>query len=183
VLECHWQGQTVGKRMVGIRVVSAQGVPIGFGAAALRNLLRVVDILPGIYLVGAASVLRDARGRRLGDMAADTVVVRTRRAELPSAIVASHDRYNSFAHDAKLAHVTRTISAPERDAMLGLAFRRELLPLPVRHALFSKLARHLEQRLAVPRPAYLSEERFVLNLTAVALQRDDYPREGAKRHD
>ena len=53
--------------------------------------------------------------------------------------------------------------------MIDLSLRRESLPLAVRHALFSKLARHLEQRLAVERPAIFSEERFVLNLTAVAL--------------
>ena len=54
--------------------------------------------------------------------------------------------------------------------MLRLAARREQLPLPVRYELFAKLARHLERRLELPRPAILSEERFVLNLLEVALQ-------------
>jgi hypothetical protein len=56
--------------------------------------------------------------------------------------------------------------------MLGLFLRREQLPLPVRHALFAKLANHLERRLGVARPAYFSEERFVLNLASIALSRD-----------
>lgn len=175
VLEWRWDGQTVGKRVLRIRVLGASGVPIGFGQAALRNLLRVLDILPGAYLVGAVSVLCDARARRFGDMAADSVVVRTRRSERPAEIIAPGDRYNSFASAPWLAQAARTITAPERDAMLGLAFRRERLPLSVRHELFAKLARHLEQRLALQRPEYLSDERFVLNVAAALLRRDDDP--------
>lgn len=173
--EWRWDGQTFGKRVLRIRVLSAGGVPIGFGQAALRNLLRVLDILPGAYLLGAVCVLSDARARRFGDMAADSVVVRTRRSERPAEIVAPSDRYNSFVNVPWLTHAARTITAPERDAMLGLAFRRERLPLSVRHELFAKLARHLERRLEVQRPEYLSDERFVLNVTAALLQREPGP--------
>ena len=170
--EWRWDGQTVGKRVLRVRVLHAGGVPISFAQAALRNLVRLLDILPGAYLVGAVCVLSDARARRFGDMAADTVVVRTRRSERPAEIVAPNDRYNSFVSVPWLAHAARTITAPERDAMLGLAFRRESLPLVVRHELFAKLARHLEQRLDVQRPEYLSDERFVLNVTAALLSRE-----------
>jgi uncharacterized RDD family membrane protein YckC len=173
VLEWRWHGQTVGKRLVGLRVLSSRGTPIGFAQAAVRNLLRLVDLLPAGYLVGAISVLCDVQARRLGDIAADTVVVRVRRSERPAPMVTAADRYNSFARDPGLIHAARSITAPERDAMLGLAMRRERLPLPVRHALFAKLAGHLERRLGILRPAYFSEERFVLNVTAVALERSE----------
>lgn len=172
-LEWRWNGQTVGKRLVGVRVLSSHGTAITFAQAAVRNLLRLFDILPAAYLVGAASVLMHPRARRFGDIAADTVVVRTRRSERPAAIVAPQDRYNSFARDPRVAYAARRITAPERDTMLALALRREQLPLAVRHQLFVKLARHLEQRLGVTRPEYFSEERFVLNVTAVALQPDE----------
>ncbi len=168
-LEWGFDGQTLGKRAVGIRVLALTGTPITFVQAAVRNLVRVVDILPAIYGVGAWSALLDPSARRLGDIAAGTVVVRVRRSPRPSAVMAPVDRYNSFIHDEGVAHAVRRITPPERDAMIGLAVRRESLPLPVRYALFAKLAAHLEQRLGITRPDYFSEERFVLNLAAIAL--------------
>ncbi|HEY2732485.1 MAG TPA: RDD family protein [Polyangiales bacterium] len=173
LFEWHRHGQTVGKRVVGLRVLSSVGTPITFGQAAVRNLLRTIDMLPGAYLVGGVSALCDRRGRRFGDVVADTVVVRTRRSERPAAMVAPSDRYNSFASDPAIAHAARAVTAPERDAMLGLVLRREQLPLVLRHALFARLAAHLERRLSIARPAYFSEERFVLNLTSIALTEDD----------
>lgn len=68
-------GATLGKRIVGIRVVGEEGDPVTFGAAVVRNLLRVVDGL-FCYLVGAIFALVSDRGQRLGDRAARTVVVR-----------------------------------------------------------------------------------------------------------
>ncbi|HEX7476366.1 MAG TPA: RDD family protein [Polyangiales bacterium] len=170
VLEWKWHGQTLGKRVVGLRVLQDSGTPITFVQAAIRNLVRIVDILPGTYLTGGVTALLDRRGRRLGDIAAGTVVVRRRRSPRPSAVMAPVDRYNSFENDPSVAHAATLITPPERDAMIGLAMRRDSLPLPVRYSLFAKLAAHLERRLRIERPDYFSEERFVLNLTAIALR-------------
>jgi uncharacterized RDD family membrane protein YckC len=68
-------GMTLGKRMVGIRVVHEESDFVGFGAAVVRNLLRLIDGL-FFYLVGAAFALTSPRGQRLGDRAAHTLVVR-----------------------------------------------------------------------------------------------------------
>lgn len=70
-----YTGMTVGKRIVGIRVVDEDGTDIGFGAAVVRNVLRLVDGL-FFYLVGAIVASSSPRGQRLGDRAAHTVVVR-----------------------------------------------------------------------------------------------------------
>jgi len=169
VCEFRFSGQTLGKRAVGIRVLQAAGTPITWSQAVVRNLVRVVDALPVIYLTGGLCTLLDENARRLGDIAAGTVVVRQRRSPRPSAVVAPIDRYNSFVTDPLVIHASQRITAPERDAMIDLSLRRETLPLAVRYALFSKLARHLETRLGIERPGIFSEERFVLNLTAVAL--------------
>lgn len=69
-------GQTPGKRMLGIRVVMETGHPISLGAAVIRNLLRTADFLPPPYLLGAILVAVHPRARRLGDLVAGTVVVR-----------------------------------------------------------------------------------------------------------
>jgi len=68
-------GATLGKRMVGIRVVGEDGAHLTLGAAVVRNALRLVDGL-FLYLVGAIFALTSTRGQRLGDRAAHTVVVR-----------------------------------------------------------------------------------------------------------
>lgn len=68
-------GATLGKRMVGIHVVGEDGEHVTFGAAVVRNLLRLVDCL-FFYLVGAIFALTSAHGQRLGDRAAHTLVVR-----------------------------------------------------------------------------------------------------------
>lgn len=72
--EALWHGQTPGKRLVGLRVLSVSGRPIRIDEALLRNVLRLVDQLPGVYAVGIVSMLVTARSQRLGDLAAGTVV-------------------------------------------------------------------------------------------------------------
>lgn len=74
-MEALWDGQTVGKRTLGLRVVSADGAPVGWLPAIVRNLLRTVDMLPFGYAVGLLATLADPHARRLGDMVARTVVV------------------------------------------------------------------------------------------------------------
>lgn len=162
-------GRTVGKMVVGLRTLDERGLRISFLQAVVRNLLRIVDLLPALYLVGGTSALLDRGGRRLGDLAAGTIVVRERRAPPPAQVVPPAQRYNTFINDPLVVHAARRIAPLEREAMIGLSLRRERLPLGVRHELFGRLASHLEARLGVPRPPFFSEEKYVLNLTAVVL--------------
>jgi uncharacterized RDD family membrane protein YckC len=78
VFEVFASGRTPGKRLNGIRVVRSDGSPIGFLTSAVRNVLRLIDILPSFYIVGIVSILATARNQRLGDLAAGTLVVRER---------------------------------------------------------------------------------------------------------
>jgi uncharacterized RDD family membrane protein YckC len=86
-------GRSPGKRLVGLRVVRDGGLPITFGASLVRNLLRVADALPVSYVVGLIAMVASPSGKRLGDMAAGTLVIRLDRppavAELPAAPEAS----------------------------------------------------------------------------------------------
>jgi uncharacterized RDD family membrane protein YckC len=173
VSEWRWAGQTVGKRIVGLRVLSLAGTRVGFVQAVVRNLVRVVDLLPGLYLVGGCAALLDPHGRRLGDLAAGTVVVRERRAPRPGTLAARVDRDADAAGEPSWASAVGRVTSPERDAMISLCARRETLPLPVRYGLFARLARHLEARVGVRRPAHTSDERFVIQLTELALRPRD----------
>jgi uncharacterized RDD family membrane protein YckC len=78
IFEIAWRGQTPGKRLVGLRVIAASGRPASAYQILLRNLVRIVDQLPGPYAFGILSVLVTARSQRLGDLAAGTVVVHER---------------------------------------------------------------------------------------------------------
>lgn len=71
-------GQTLGKMALGLVVVTENGNDIDYRPAAIRTLLRVVDVLPVLYLIGFILILVTDRKQRLGDIVADTVVVRAR---------------------------------------------------------------------------------------------------------
>ncbi|RMF72121.1 MAG: RDD family protein [Acidobacteria bacterium] len=75
---CEWlmDGQTPGKRVLGIRVVESDGTRIGPLSALIRNLIRMIDFLPFGFGVGVATIFLSERCQRLGDMAAGTLVVR-----------------------------------------------------------------------------------------------------------
>jgi len=80
--EVFGNGRTWGKRWMGLRVVRDDGSRVGAGDSIIRNLLRLADILPGNYAVGMFSILFTRQHKRLGDMAAGTVVIRDETQEL-----------------------------------------------------------------------------------------------------
>ncbi|MCM3873407.1 MAG: RDD family protein [Pyrinomonadaceae bacterium] len=83
--EWLWNGQTPGKRWLKLRVIREDGRPVTFWEAAVRNLLRSIDIMPApFYSIGLISVFTTARDQRVGDLVAGTVVVREREAEAPA---------------------------------------------------------------------------------------------------
>ncbi len=90
--EVAWRGQSIGKRVMQIRVVKSDGSPVGVFESAVRNLLRIVDFLPMCYPVGMIAMLVDARHRRLGDLLAGTMLVREEKIDLGRFAAASGAR-------------------------------------------------------------------------------------------
>lgn len=76
LFEFFTKGLTPGKKIVGLKVIMANGEPLSFTAALIRNLLRIGDMLPGIYGVGIISLVLNNRYMRVGDLAANTVVIK-----------------------------------------------------------------------------------------------------------
>jgi uncharacterized RDD family membrane protein YckC len=76
--EALWNGQTPGKRLVGIRVIGDDGAPVSTFAVVVRNLVRIIDFLPFPYAIGALVMLISPKGQRLGDLVAGTIVVKAR---------------------------------------------------------------------------------------------------------
>ena len=76
IFEILWNGQTPGKRVVGIRVVKDSGRPLTAAESIGRNLMRVVDQLPFFYVVGVIVAMSNSQHRRLGDFIAGSMMIR-----------------------------------------------------------------------------------------------------------
>lgn len=146
VFELVWSGQSPGKRLIGLRVVREGGRPITFLAAATRNVVRIVDFLPLLYGVGVAVMFADRRARRLGDLAAGTLVVRERGAVTLA----------SLAPPAQPAGAPPALANLEllvpQDYALAQEFldRRSELGRDVRGRVAGQLAAGLQARLGLP---------------------------------
>jgi uncharacterized RDD family membrane protein YckC len=81
LFEIVWSGRTPGKRVAGIRVIKESGRPINAFEAIGRNVLRAIDFLPAMYLVGVVCMMLNRNSRRLGDYVAGTIVVHDRQTE------------------------------------------------------------------------------------------------------
>jgi len=163
-------GATIGKRIVGIHVISHDGLPIDLGQAVIRNLVRAVDFLTPLYLFGGTVSLMNRHHRRLGDLAAGTVVVRKRRSVRPSEILPPNERYNTLLEDPMLGtRLRRGLKASERDLLVSLCLRRNQLELDRRIELFRDAAAILREKFDLADDRSLSDERLVLNVTAVLL--------------
>ena len=153
-------GRTPGKRMFGLRVVRSDGAPIGMHEAFLRNLLRAADLLPPIgpavlgvptYFVGIAVCASDPQLRRLGDLAAGTVVV-VERHEAMRPIPALHPPITP----AELQGLPRRVrlDVDERRALEAFARRAPQLGPARANEVAHAFARALADRLEVPPPQH-----------------------------
>ncbi len=76
--ELRWNGQSPGKRWVGLRVIRTDGAPITLTESVIRNIVRLIDTLPASYGLGIVVMFINSQSRRIGDLAAGTVVIRDR---------------------------------------------------------------------------------------------------------
>lgn len=140
VFEAIWDGQTPGKRWLGIRVVQDGGYSVSFGASAVRNLLRVVDMLPAVYGVGLISVAINKSGKRIGDIAAGTFVVHEQLA-IVTAVAAR------AAEGAAAVAITSRLSEEEYALLGRFVSRRNQLEPERRSAFAAQLAERFRAHL------------------------------------
>ncbi len=122
LFEGLWNGQTPGKRLIKLRVVSQSGQSISFFSALARNIVRIVDFLPTGYLIGMICILLTKREQRLGDLAAGTVVIMDRRSTSLSYRPASvqSDLHKGKSHNHAMATRTASIPVPHEATQLAL---------------------------------------------------------------
>ncbi|MGH2807657.1 MAG: RDD family protein [Actinomycetota bacterium] len=163
-------GKTPGKRWTGLRVVKVGGSPVGFTSSSVRNLLRIVDILPGAYGVGLIAIVVTKLNQRLGDVAAGTVVVRERRHTVPSPATTSMFTAPPPTPVEDLA--TWDVSAVTQEDLVTirrfLERRHELTPV-ARANLAADLANRIRQKVAGA--PMLTAESFLEQVSIAKAQR------------
>jgi uncharacterized RDD family membrane protein YckC len=164
LFEWLWLGQTPGKRMLGLRVIQSDGTSISFAQSAIRNILRVADGLPLVYGLGFIVALCNREQRRLGDLAAGTLVVHVDRKRGPIRAIHHGRQALSQAELADMRQRLTTLSPEQRQALLDLCLRREQLGVSDRARLFQTVARHVGERYGLARAETQSDEKFVLLL-------------------
>jgi len=164
--EWLWHGQTPGKRLLGIRVIQWHGTSVSFYQSAVRNILRAVDSLPFFYFVGYCVASCNRENRRLGDLAAGTLVVHVDRKAKP--IQALQDDSEESISVGQPAFRTRLaqLERDQKQTLLDLCLRRNQLSIRDRAQLFRAAAEFLRQRLNLTPEVHVSDEKFVLNAAA-----------------
>ncbi|MBI5726004.1 MAG: RDD family protein [Planctomycetes bacterium] len=166
IFEWFWHGRTLGKRVLKLRVMDEQALRLSFSQVVTRNLLRIVDCLPGFYLIGGLACFFSRRCQRLGDLAAGTIVVSQARPPELNAELALGGKYNSFREHPHLEARLRQRVSPE---LAGLAMeaviRRDELAPQARVELFAAVAGALRRAAAFPPEAVegMSDEQYVRN--------------------
>ena len=171
LLEWLWRGQTLGKRVFGLRVLDSAGRPLNAYQAVLRNLLKMVDRAPLFFGLGAAVALLSPRWQR--DLAAGTVVVRERRSPLPDWSVLASQDLNSLRGQRRLtAQLRQACSPAEAELGLEMLLRRNTLEDEARLRLFAGLAARWKAKVNVPPELVegLSDEQWVRAVVDVLYQ-------------
>jgi uncharacterized RDD family membrane protein YckC len=164
--EVRRQGRTPGKRMCGLRVVDARGLPVTFQQSFVRNAVRMLDFAPFLYGVGALACLLDPYQRRLGDIAADTLVIQEQSAAATPRGLAEERRFNTLLEPRVLRRIRRIVGLEEREFLLALCARAESMDPKARFDLLEEVGSYYRRALEVDDP-HLSGENLVRGLLAV----------------
>ncbi|MCE9547792.1 MAG: RDD family protein [Planctomycetia bacterium] len=164
VLETYWNGQTVGKRAMGIRVLTTDGRPINGMQAMMRNIFREVDSMPiftlmmpfvsaeypiplPTYVIGLSTMIVSRRFQRLGDMAADTIVVREERNWIAGLVKIEDPAVIRLAANLPAGiEFSRTM----REALASYVERRRFFPPGRRADIARHVGRPFCQRYGMP---------------------------------
>ena len=177
-LEWVWRGQTVGKRLLGLRVMDEEGQRLQPAQVVIRNLLRAVDALPALYLVGGIAMLANRRWQRLGDVAACTIVIRVPRAFEPDLRAIAGDKYNSLRGHPRLeARLRQRVSPDEAAIAVGALIRRDEFDPGARVALFRRLATRFKEagEIGPELSDAVPDEQMIRNVLDVVLRRHSPP--------
>ena len=169
-LEWAWRGQTIGKKLCRLRVVDAEGMRLQFDQIVTRNLLRFVDMLPAFYFVGGLTCWLNRKCQRLGDIAANTIVIRTPTITEPDLDQLLAGKFNSLRqHPHLAARLRQRVSPGEAATALQALVRRDDFEPAARLELFELLASHFRNKVDFPPDATdgVAPEQYMRNVVDV----------------
>jgi uncharacterized RDD family membrane protein YckC len=169
-LEWTWRGQTIGKKLLRLRVMDVEGMRLQFNQIVVRNLLRFVDQLPAFYFVGGLTCWLNPRCQRLGDIAANTIVIRSPRVLEPDLDQLLAGKFNSLRQFPHLvARLRQSVSPSEADIALQALLRRDEFDPVSRVELFGDLAAHFQTKVEFPPEATdgVAAEQYLRNVVDV----------------
>lgn len=164
--ETRKQGRTPGKRALKIRVIDARGLPVSLHQSLVRNITRALDFIPAFYGVGAIAVMASRSHRRLGDIIADTLVVRDAQPLAYRGQLAAERRHNSLRNPRVLRLARHRISLEEREFLLTLCLRADRMSAEARYDLMEDVAKLYRTKLGIEEET-MSGENLVRDLTAI----------------
>lgn len=182
--EWYWRGQTLGKRLLRLRVMDEHGLRLQFSQIVIRNLLRFVDALPVLYLVGGLACLINRHAQRLGDFAANTIVTWSPPTAEPDLDQLLEGKYNSFrAYPHLEARLRQHVSARQAQIALQALIRRDAFDPDSRVRLFQEIASRYKAIVTFPQAATdgISDEQYLRNVVDV-LYRSRGPGRAGKSH-
>ncbi len=171
--EWLWRGQTVGKKLFRLRVVDAEGLRLQFNQIVTRNLLRFVDSLPVFYFVGGLVCWFSPKAQRLGDIAANTIVIRIPRLAEPDLGQLLAGKYNSLRQYPHLvARLRQRVLPAEAAVAVQALLRREHIDPIARIELFASLAAYFQAKIQFPPEATdgITDEQYLRNIVDVIYQ-------------
>ena len=157
-------GRSLGKALVGLRVVQRNGLPVELRSSIVRNVFRIVDLLPANYAVGLISILLSPSGERLGDHAAGTIVIRLDRPQAASEIQTSTDPQSLSLTREQLAR----IGTRELRLIRGTLRRLSTIPQDRSEPLLIEVAQALRQRLELSEIPHADPRQFLHDLLTIA---------------
>jgi uncharacterized RDD family membrane protein YckC len=163
--ELSWNGQTPGKRILHLRVVDGRGLPLDAAQSLVRNVVRMIDMLP-LGGVGMLATLLDPHRRRLGDHAADTLVVDEHQPAAVDLAQLQTRRFNSLRTPRIRKIVESRIGLEDRELLYSVCLRAPQLEERARYELFERIGNHYRKELAIEDPN-LSAESIVRGIAAV----------------
>ncbi len=170
--ETKHQGRTPGKRALRLRVIDARGLPVSLYQSLVRNISRVLDFAPVFYGVAAIASLSSTTRRRLGDIIADTLVIRDAQPLSYKGQLAAERRYNSLRTPRVLRLIRHRISLEEREFLLTLCLRADRMSAEARYDLMEEVAAAYRKKLGLEEES-ISGENLVRDLTAVLFNPHD----------
>jgi hypothetical protein len=151
-------------------VEDAEGLRLQFNQVVIRNLLRVIDQLPALYFIGGLTCLLNRQTQRLGDLAANTIVVRNPRIIEPDLDQLMAGKYNSLRQYPHLeARLRQQVMPAEAALVLQALLRRDEFDPEARIDLFLQIAAHFKAKASFPAEALdgITDEQYLRNVADV----------------